>query len=66
MILGDINKIKKFDLNELGKMIGIKFDDIVDYDFLLLLSDYKVKYGIDIGFYLDKDNKTFLLSYPIY
>lgn len=66
MILGDINKVKKFDLNELGKMIGIKFDDIVDYDFLLLLSDYKVKYGIDIGFYLDKDNKISCIFFGSY
>ena len=58
MIYGSIEKIKKNDLNDLEKFIGIRFDEIVDYDFLLVLSNYVAKYQISLGFYLGKDNSV--------
>ncbi len=66
MIYGNVEKIKKFDLQELNKLQGIEFEDIVDYDFLLLLCDYVQKYQINIGFYLDKDNKLQYLFFGNY
>ncbi len=66
MIYGDIEKIKKFDLIELEKLIGIKIDGIVDYDLLLLLGSYKQKYNIDIGFVLDDDNKIVYIFFNNY
>ena len=56
MIYGKIDKVKKSDIQELEKFIDIKFEEIVDYDFLELMSMYVNKYNLNVGFYLDKDN----------
>ncbi len=66
MIYGNLDKIKKFDIQELSKLVNIHFEDIVDYDFLILLSDYVKKYQMDVGFYLNNDNKLQYIFFGTY